>query len=101
MSSSPAFSRCLNYWQEKLLQHIHLGVAPDHCASERRHLLDERHLSLQGAAGHPGSRAPRWPAHAERADLKWGRAGPQPRTQECGAQAGDPILLFGKKFRMK
>lgn len=37
---------------EALLQLVHLGVVPDRCASERRHILNEQHLAPQGAQAH-------------------------------------------------
>lgn len=37
---------------EAPLQLVHLGVVPDRCASERRHILDEQHLAPQGTQAH-------------------------------------------------
>lgn len=37
---------------EAPLQLVHLGVAPDSCASELCHILKEKHLALQGAQAH-------------------------------------------------
>lgn len=63
---------------------------------EEWHVPDEQTLAHREPQGTQASRLAR--GQRTLSMEVWGR---QPRRRDCGGQAGDPILLFGKKFTMK
>ena len=86
---------------EAPLQLVHLGVVPDRCASERRHILDEQHLAPQGTQAHglpAGQRACREGIHGARG--RCGEGGGRERSSAHGGLSDKSAVHNSAELRL-